>query len=270
MYRSLASVLAAVAAAAAVAAPAAAADPAGTARVINGTPATVAEFPFIISQHRVGGARPTEQSCTGTVVARRIVLIAAHCKYAQGDKYLVYGRDDLADATGARIPITEYRQHPKYQANDGWRTGFDVAVIVAGSDIPTPAGMAYPPIAKSGDPLPLGTEGTAVGYGKSDSQDANKNTKLYKTTLPTVDPKNCKQINFQYDDKYMSCSGFGDGSTGLCQGDSGGPYLHDGRVYGVFSWLRTDCASYNAHGRLNGVLGDWANEQVRTIGAGLR
>ncbi|MBB5935537.1 trypsin-like serine protease [Streptomyces zagrosensis] len=235
-----------------------------TPKVINGKPTTVGEHPFIISQHRTGGARPAEQSCTGSVVAKRAVLIAAHCKFSAGDpKYLIYGRDDLADtSTGTRVEIAEYRTHPNYNPNDGWRTGFDVAVILTKTDIPTPQGMAFPPIARSGDALPVGTRGTALGYGKTDAQDAQKNTLLYETTLPVVASQNCKNINQQFDDRYMICDGYGDGSTGLCQGDSGGPYLHNGKVYGVFSWLRTDCASYNAHGKMNGVMGDWANEQL--------
>jgi hypothetical protein len=232
--------------------------------VIGGQQTTVSKYPFIISQHRTGGARPTEQSCTGSVVAKRAVVIAAHCKFAQGDpKYLIYGRDDLADTSkGTRIEIEEYRVHPNYNPNDGWREGWDVAVIFTKTDIPTPAGMAYPAIANSSDSLPLGTRGTAVGYGKTDSQDAQRNTKLWETVLPTTDDQNCRAIGGQFDNRYMFCDGYGNGSTGLCQGDSGGPYLYNGKIYGVFSWLRTDCASYNAHSKLWGVLGDWANEQV--------
>ncbi|WP_367129165.1 S8 family serine peptidase [Saccharothrix sp. HUAS TT1] len=234
------------------------------AAVIGGTPATVAKYPFIISQHRTGGARPAEQSCTGSVVAKRAVLIAAHCKFSQGDpKYLVYGRDDLADTgAGARVEIEEYRVHPSYNPNDGWRTGFDVAVIFTKTDIPTPAGMAYPAVARSGDSLPLGTRGVAIGYGKTDSQDAQRNSRLWETVLPTVDDQNCRNINGQFDARYMFCDGYGTGETGLCQGDSGGPYYHNGKVWGVFSWLRTDCASYNAHGKLWGVMGDWVHEQL--------
>lgn len=40
------------------------------------------------------------------------------------------------------------------------------------------------------------------------------------------------------------------------------PYYHGGKIWGAFSWLRTDCASYNAHAKLWGVLGDWANAQL--------
>ncbi|WP_433005377.1 S8 family serine peptidase [Kribbella sp. CA-294648] len=233
--------------------------------VVGGTLTTVSKYPFIISQHRVGGARPTEQSCTGSVVAPRKVLIAAHCKFAQGEKYLVYGRDDLADTSkGVRIGIQEYLTHPNYNASDGWRIGFDVAVITTTADIPTPAGMAYPSVAKSGDTLPLGTRGTAIGYGKSDSQDAQRNTKLYEAVLPTVDGQNCNSYSGHFDERYMMCSGFASGGPSLCQGDSGGPYLHNGKIYGVFSWLRTDCATYQAHGKLWGVMGDWANEQLGT------
>ncbi|MEU4392100.1 S8 family serine peptidase [Kribbella sp. NPDC023855] len=233
--------------------------------VVGGTLTTVSKYPFIISQHRTGGARPTEQSCTGSVVAPRKVLIAAHCKFAEGEKYLIYGRDDLADTSkGVRIAIQEYLTHPNYNANDGWRTGYDVAVITTISDIPTPAGMAYPAVAKSGDTLALGTRGTAIGYGKSDSQDAQRNTKLYEAVLPTVDGQNCGSYSGHFDDRYMMCSGYASGGPSLCQGDSGGPYLYNGKIYGVFSWLRTDCATYQAHGKLWGVMGDWANEQLGT------
>ncbi len=232
--------------------------------VIGGTPATVAKYPFIISQHRTGGTRPAEQSCTGSVIAKRVVLIAAHCKFGQGDpKYLIYGRDDLTDtSTGTRIEIDEFRTHPNYNANDGWRTGWDVALIFTRSDIPVPAGMTYPSVATSADSLPAGTRGTAIGYGKTDAADNQRNSKLYEATLPVVDGQNCRGINSQYDDRYMMCSGYGNGSLGLCQGDSGGPYYHNGKIYGVFSWLRTDCASYNAHGKLWGVMGDWVAQQL--------
>jgi subtilisin family serine protease len=240
------------------------AGPGSGAGVVGGTATTVSKYPFIISQHRTGGARPTEQSCTGSVVAPRKVLIAAHCKFSQGEpKYLIYGRDDLADTSkGVRIEIQGYLTHPNYNPSDGWRIGYDVAVITTTTDIPTPAGMAYPPVADSSDNLPLGTRGTAVGYGKSDPNDAQRNTKLYEAVLPTVSSQNCNAIAGHFDDRYMMCSGYG-GSDGphLCQGDSGGPYLHNGKIYGVFSWLRTDCGSYNAHGKLWGVMGDWANEQ---------
>ncbi|MFG1644115.1 protease pro-enzyme activation domain-containing protein [Amycolatopsis sp. NPDC049252] len=235
--------------------------------VINGSPTTVAKYPFIISQHRTGGVRPQEQSCTGSVVAKRAVLIAAHCKFAQGDpKYLIYGRDDLADTSkGTRIEIAEYRIHPDYtpQSDEGFRNGNDVAIIFTKTDIPVPAGMTYPAIASSADTLPLGTQGTAIGYGKTDANDANKNTKLREVVLPTVDGQNCKTIDSSiFNPDYMFCDGYGDGSKGLCQGDSGGPYYSNGKIYGVFSWLRTDCASYNAHGKLWGSMGDWANAQI--------
>ncbi|GAA1617221.1 hypothetical protein GCM10009679_21940 [Saccharothrix algeriensis] len=236
--------------------------------VVNGTPTTVAKYPFIISQHRTGGVRPQEQSCTGSVVAPRAVLIAAHCKFAQGDpKYLIYGRDDLADTTaGTRIEIAEYRVHPRYSPQDGtgWRNGYDVAVIFTKTDIPVPAGMVFPAIASSADSLALGTRGTALGYGKTESDDSGRNSRLRETILPVVDGQNCENIDSIFTSDTMFCDGYGDGSTGLCQGDSGGPYYYNGKIYGVFSWLRTDCRSYNVHGKLWSAMGDWANEQIGT------
>ncbi len=127
---------------------------------------------------------------------------------------------------------------------------------------PHPAGMVYPPIAKSTDSLPIGTRGTAVGYGKSDANDANRNTKLYEAVLPVADDQNCRNIAGHFDARYMFCNGYSSGGPSLCQGDSGGPYLHNGKIYGVFSWLRTDCAYYQAHAKMHGVLGDWANQEI--------
>ncbi|TDP98011.1 protease pro-enzyme activation domain-containing protein [Labedaea rhizosphaerae] len=241
-------------------------SPGASPSVVNGSPTTVAKYPFIISEHRTGGVRPQEQSCTGSVVAPRAVLIAAHCKFAQGDpKYLIYGRDNLADTSkGTRIEIAEFRIHPDYSPQDdtGWRNGHDVAIIFTKTDIPVPAGMVYPKIATSADTLPVGTQGTAIGYGKTESSDSGQNTLLREAVLPVIDGQNCKNIDSIFNPATMFCDGYADGHIGLCQGDSGGPYYYNGKIYGVFSWLRTNCMGADVHARLWNDMGDWANQQI--------
>lgn len=85
----------------------------------NGQSATVDEFPGIVAGIRSGGTRPEGQTCTGTVVAPRKIVIAAHCADAAGEKSFVYGLDDLADfdggaGAGLHARVVEYEKHPSY------------------------------------------------------------------------------------------------------------------------------------------------------------
>ncbi len=60
----------------------------------NGENAAVSEFPGIVAGVRAGGTRPEGQTCSGTVVAPRKILIAAHCADAAGEKSFCAGYPD--------------------------------------------------------------------------------------------------------------------------------------------------------------------------------
>ncbi|MFD9887987.1 trypsin-like serine protease [Amycolatopsis sp. NPDC059027] len=230
---------------------------------IGGTPASVKDYPFIIAGLREGGPRPQGETCTGSVVAPRKILIAAHCKAAEGKKTFLYGLDDLNAGGGTRIGVVSYETHPKYVNFD---QGYDVAVVTTDADIPVPGGQ-YAKVATSADTdlNKPGKNGLGLGYGKKDFNDDTKDVTLHKFSLPIVAGSNCQGVGAGFQDATMICSGYSDGHVTILPGDSGGPLIVDGKVTGVASWSRSDFKWYSVYGRLNNDMGDWVKEQIGSV-----
>ncbi|WP_245976461.1 trypsin-like serine protease, partial [Amycolatopsis palatopharyngis] len=234
-----------------------------TSQYYNGENSSVAEFPFIIAGLRTPGARPQGQSCTGSVIAPRKILTAAHCKDADGEKSYLYGLDDLNDGGGTRLEVESYIQHPKYVNFD---QGYDVAVVTTKQDIPVPNGeyaefaTSDPKYADLNDP---GKTGVGVGYGKKTHNDSPADVTVDKASLPIVDgSRQCTGVGAGFQDATMVCAGYSDGRKTILPGDSGGPLVVDGVVVGVGSWSRSDFRWYSIYGRLNNDMGDWVKQQV--------
>ena len=230
---------------------------------VGGTPASVADYPFIIAGLREGGSRPLGQTCTGSVVAPRKILIAAHCKAAEGQKSFLYGLDDLNAGGGTPIGVTSYDTHPKYVNFD---QGYDVAVVTTDRDIPVPGGQ-YAKVATSADTdlNKPGKTGLGLGYGKKDFNDNTRDVTLTKFSLPIVAGSNCSGVGAGFQDATMICSGYSDGHVTILPGDSGGPLIVDGKVAGVASWSRSDFKWYSVYGRLNNDMGDWVKQQLGDV-----
>ncbi|MFC0627510.1 trypsin-like serine protease [Kribbella deserti] len=237
-------------------------DPSGpTTSFHNGQPATVDEFPAIIAGLRAGGTRPQGQTCTGSVIAPRKILIAAHCADSSGEKSFLYGLDDLNDAGGTRVAVVDYKKHPKYVNFD---QGYDVAVVTVAADIPVRGGK-YATVATSADAglEKPGGSGLGFGYGRKEFDDSSRDVTLDKATLPIVDgDRVCTGVGAGFKSATMVCAGYADGRTTILPGDSGGPLIVDGKVIGVASWSRSDFKWYSVYGRLTNEMGDWVKAQI--------
>ncbi|GAA0233150.1 hypothetical protein GCM10010492_34970 [Saccharothrix mutabilis subsp. mutabilis] len=227
----------------------------------NGQDATVDEFPAIIAGLREGGSRPQGQSCTGSVVAPRKILTAAHCADAAGEKSFLYGLDDLNAPGGFRTKVVEYKKHPKYVNFD---QGYDVAVVTVADDIPVRGGQ-YAKFATSADSglAVAGKSGQGFGYGKKDFDDTSRDVTLDKATLPIVNgDTQCQGVGAGFKSATMICAGYSDGRVTILPGDSGGPLVVDGKIVGVASWSRSDFKWYSVYGRLTNEMGDWVKQEV--------
>ncbi|MFI6316203.1 trypsin-like serine protease [Nonomuraea sp. NPDC050556] len=228
----------------------------------GGQDATLSEFPAIIAGLREGGPRPQGQSCTGSVIAKRKILIAAHCADAAGMKSFLYGLDDLNAGGGTRLTVKEYAKHPQYVNFD---QGYDVAVVTTNEDIPVPQEKwaTFATSADAGSAWRVGDNGLGFGYGKKTHDDSPADVTLDKATLPIVDgARVCTGVGAGFKAETMICAGYGDGHITILPGDSGGPLIVGGKVVGVASWSRSDFKWYSVYGRLDNDMGDWVKKKV--------
>ncbi|CEJ82372.1 hypothetical protein VHEMI02441 [[Torrubiella] hemipterigena] len=222
------------------------------------------EYPFMAAGHRAGGPRPNGQSCSGSVIAPRKVVIAAHCADASGTKTVVYGSDDVGKGEPKKLEVLSYKKHPKYS---NFQQGYDVAVITTKEDI-VPADFKFPKFATSKDAgkVKFGTEAFALGYGKKDVDDKQKNAELHRAEFPVVDPAECDKTGqgLKVVPEQQFCIGTPTGRPTTClQGDSGGPMIVDGVIYGICSWSKSTWDWYSIYNRLDNEVGDWVAEELK-------
>lgn len=210
----------------------ASADPVAHASIVNGRGATVEEFPSLayIEAHQ----GKTGFSCTGTVVAPRVILTAAHCiedlergGFTPANQYAV--------ATGTTTPSKALRENVFRVTETHVYPGFDpgglhgdAGVLIL--DRPT----AAPPIAMAGSGDAALYEGGApvqlAGWGvtRANAQDAPES--LRATSMVVQKPALCKQKTRNdrpnYSPALQMCTlDTPTKKSGGCFGDSGGPAI---------------------------------------------
>jgi secreted trypsin-like serine protease len=211
---------------------AASAAPAATASIIGGKPGTIEEFPSLVYVQAIE-SKTSGFSCTGTVVAPRIVLTAAHC-VEDVEKGTITPTKDYAVSTGVADPtkagpdnifhIVATHVFPTF--DPGILHG-DAAILVL--DRPTIAPVL--PMAGAADASLYagGAEVRLTGWGltKADAKEAPAN--LQATTMRVQTSNTCRQKVKAFYKPYLAaaqvCVLATDKKSGGCFGDSGGPAI---------------------------------------------
>lgn len=212
-------------------------------RIIGGTQAAAADYPFIGALIAHGVAPAAGQSCTGTLIAPTLFLTAAHCvadTSASGWDVL-FGQTSLSGTGGQRIAVTSLSWNPAFTDE---LIGSDVALVhLARAPV---APVAPVPLIDQGHAAAAapGTLARVLGWGATRlDDDVQIMPDDLRTALLTLrDDTTCAAgAGFPYAGATMLCAYAGPSGQGPCFGDSGGPLLvadgHDGwLVAGITSW----------------------------------
>lgn len=204
--------------------------------IIGGRSTEPGEFDGVVA------IRSGSYSCTGTVVAPRLILTAAHCFESvppDAIAYVSYGQT----ADEGTITAVSWATHPEYCstcANDR----FDYAYVTLAADFIVPSGYTLPIVeqAEWDDAMRSGSEVILVGYG-SDTPDGKGGTGIKRRA--TTEVRRFTSTGFEF---------FASGhSADTCSGDSGGPAFFrraDGelRLAGITSRGSTTCGDGGIYG----------------------
>ena len=212
--------------------PAASARAAATASIIGGDGVTIEEFPslaYIEAREGKGGF-----ACTGTVVAPKVILTAAHC-IEDLERGSFTSAGNYAVATGTTTPGKALRQNVFRVVETHVFPGFDPGNLRGDAGIlvldrPT----AAPPIALAGPGDAALYEGGAAvrlaGWGLTRPNAADGSNSLRATSMVVQPPTFCKQKARRFYEVYSAaqqlCTLDVPGKkSGGCFGDSGGPAI---------------------------------------------
>ena len=205
-------------------------------------------------------------SCTGTLIARDVILTAAHC-VAPGTNYKMV---DYKSKPPRLLDIKRAAAHPQFNMQSllAHRATADVALLQLASPPPAqPAtfGGALMPVA-------VGQRLTVVGMGVAVRGDGRSGGVARAASLSVTGRPGTLQIRLVDPSTNNTRAGLG-----ACTGDSGAPAFLDSNggsvIVGVVSWS-TGPNNASGCGGLTGVTPlalyrDWILKTVRSWGAGI-
>ena len=217
----------------------------GSTRIIGGDTAIEDRYPFAVSLSDDFG-----HFCGGSLIARDVVLSAAHCDSSgEGNYNAVVGRHAHVDNDGQELSVKKALPHPEYDSeitNNDFLLIFlndaaseNINIVKLNSDAATPD---------------TGAAVTVMGWGDIDPSEDGQvlASELMEVEVNTITNEECESSsgeNGSYEGSITSnmlCAK--DAGEDSCQGDSGGPLIVRGNdasedvQVGVVSW-GIGCAS---------------------------
>jgi hypothetical protein len=188
--------------------------------------------------------------CSGVVLARDVVLTAAHCVTGAKEYRVHYRSPD--GSPPALVGTARAAIHPGFRADAirARRRSIDLALLQLEQKLPA---RFTPAVLSRAQPI-QGEVVTVAGYGVAQERDIRSTGRLRSAELPVVEPFGPSRIVLWLD---------GRTGSGACEGDSGGPLLLRQAVVAVTTWSRGEsernCGSLT-QGILLGEQRTWIDE----------
>jgi len=207
-----------------------------------------------LASHVVAVVGTNGSVCSGTVIARDLVLTAAHC-VDLGFEFAVF---ELGDSRLRETDVARFEQHPQFDfgASNMARPTVDLAIL----KLAKPLSARIVPVALGArEFFPAGDKFRVAGVGSV--SDANDGTfgRLLVAGLTTVPSRSDLQLRLVDPVTRGKRPG-----VSACSGDSGGPVFEDTRsglvLVGIVSWAATVSGSPGC----GGITGATPIAPVRT------
>jgi secreted trypsin-like serine protease len=212
---------------------AAQAGAAAQASIVGGKIAAIADFPSL-AFIQAGDKQTGGFQCTGTVIAPRVILTAAHCVEdldaggltPPGEYQVVTGLADPHQATGGEV-LRVVSTHVLPQFDPGLLHS-DAGILI----LATPTAAPAIPLATATDAALYegGASVQVAGWGLQHSDATAEPRRLRSATTQVQSPSSCKRKTQPYDPDYSTalqlCATAPPAhEIGDCFGDSGGPVI---------------------------------------------
>lgn len=162
-------------------------------------------------------------SCSAVVIARDLLLTAAHCVQPKSD----YAVALLTNGVPRVIPLVRIMVHPQYDPSqfESRKPSPDIAIVKIGTPLPsrymTAKLSSTPTFPKHGEAFVL------AGFGFERDGDERSAGTLRSVKLLNIGSTGNSMIRVSAGNR---------NTAGACTGDSGGPAFHGGELAGVIGW----------------------------------
>jgi secreted trypsin-like serine protease len=175
--------------------------------IVNGADCSTDASPVVLLNMKDSSGQQVG-ACSGTVIAPRAILTAAHCLQAPAAAVLVFL------GSGPQQTASSFAPHPSWrEANPA---NFDVGVVLMPADI----GRTPKPVLFSRDGH-TGEDAVISGWGKDSGAGVSSTLRAGVTTITAVTAQTLQTTSAAT-------------SRSVCQGDSGGAiFLQDGGVWAL-------------------------------------